>query len=239
MARHHEFLVQLENFRHESTVAAQYLYSGMAVQHAASKSSKLHSRLSETPSFWNVHMAATQTAVYVTLGRIFDTNSKYNIEALLNTFEANLNLFSRSSLEARKSEGTTKRPDWLDTYLMSAHYPTLEDVSRLRAHVNLHREFYDRAVKPVRHKYLAHREKQELSEVQELYGRGKVKELWKTVAFLISLYDALLQQHLNGRKPILRPIRHSVKTMYDHASERSGPHEMIVKEIRTLMERLQ
>jgi hypothetical protein len=67
MARHHEFLVQLENFRHETTIAAQYLYSHMAVQHAACKSSKLLSRLNETPSFWSVYMAATQTATYVTL----------------------------------------------------------------------------------------------------------------------------------------------------------------------------
>ena len=239
MARHHEFLVQLENFRHETTIAAQYLYSEMAVQHAASKSPKLLSRLNETPSFWNVHMAATQTAAYVTLGRIFDTKSNYNVDALLNTFEANLHLFSRSSLEARKSEGTTTRPPWLDEYLLSAHYPTTKDADRLRVHVKRHREFYDRAVKPVRHKYLAHREKQEHSEVQELYGRGKVKEFWKTVAFLLSLHDALLQQHINGRKPILRPIRHSVKNMYDHASDRSGPHERIVRETRALMERLQ
>ena len=239
MARHHEFLVQLENFRHETTIAAQYLYSHMAVQHAACKSSKLLSRLNETPSFWSVYMAATQTATYVTLGRIFDTKSPYNVDALLNTFEANLDLFSRSSLETRKSEGTTTRPPWLDDYLLRAHYPTTKDVDRLRDHVKRYREFYDRAVKPVRHKYLAHREKQELSEVQELYGRGKVKELWKTVAFLLSLYEALLQQHINGRKPILRPIRYSVKNIYDHASERSGPHERIVRETQTLMERLQ
>ena len=62
MARHHEFLVQLDNFRPETTVAAQYLYSGMAVEHAASKSAKLLERLNYTPRFWQVHLAATQAA---------------------------------------------------------------------------------------------------------------------------------------------------------------------------------
>jgi len=238
MTRHRELLVQLDNFRHETAVAAQYLYSEMAVQHAASKSSKLLARLNDTPRFWQVHIAATQTATYVTLGRIFDTKSNYNVDALLNCFEKDLPLFSRNSLEARKSEGHPERPEWLDAYLNRAHYPTQDDVERLKGHVKRHREFYDRAVKPVRHKYLAHREKQEQSDVQELYSQGKVKEMWRTVTFLLALHEALLQQHMNGRKPILRPIRYSVKTMYENADDRTGPHEAIVKETRQLMERL-
>ena len=238
MARHHQFLIQLENFRHETAVAAQYLYAEMAVQHAASRSEVLLNRLNDTPRFWQVHMAATQTAAYVTLGRIFDTKSNYNVDALLNTFEQDIQLFSRQALEARKSEGSTSRPDWLDAYLDRAHYPTSKDVERLRGHVVRHREFYDRAVKPVRHKYLAHREKQKQAEVQELYGRGKVKEMWKTVTFLLSLHEALLQQHMNGRKPVLRPIRYSVKSMYETPDDRTGPHEAIVKETKRLMDRL-
>jgi uncharacterized protein YbgA (DUF1722 family) len=238
MARHHQFLIQLENFRHETAVAAQYLYAQLAVQHAGSKSDKLLSRLNETPRFWKVHMAATQTAAYVTLGRIFDTTSNYNVDALLTTFEESLHLFSRQALAARKSEGSSKRPDWLDEYLNRAHYPTSKDVERLRDHIIRHREFYDRAVKPVRHKYLAHREKQEQSEVQELYGRGKVKEMWKTVTFLLALHEAMLQQYMNGRKPLLKPIRYSVKTLYENSDDRTGPHEAIVKETKRLMERL-
>jgi hypothetical protein len=238
MARHHQFLIQLENFRHETAIAAQYLYAEMAVQHAASKSDRLLIRLNDTPRFWQVHMAATQTAAYVTLGRIFDTKSNCNVDALLNSFESDLQLFSRQALEARKSEGSLKRPEWLDDYLNRSHYPDSRDVGRLRGHVVRYREFYDRAVKPVRHKYLAHREKQEPAEVQELYARGKVKELWKTTTFLLALHEALLQQYLNGRKPVLRPIRYSVKAMYEKTDERTGPHEAIVRETKRLMERL-
>lgn len=237
--RHHDFLLQLENFRHETEVAAQYVYSGMAVEYAASKSSKLLNRLNETPRFWQVHLEATQTAAYVTLGRIFDTKSNYNVDALLNSFAANLELFSLTSLEARKLDGHSTRPNWIDSYLDRAHYPTLKDVERLRGYVKRYREFYDRAVKPVRHKYLAHREKQEHFEVQELYAKGTVKEMWKTVTFLLTLHDALLQQHLNGRKPILRSLRHSVKSIFDNDQSRSDPHEAIVRDTRKLMDRLQ
>jgi hypothetical protein len=238
MTRHHDFLTQLENFRHETAIAAQYLYAEMAVQHAASKSRKLLRRLNNTPRFWGVHMAATQTAAYVTLARIFDTTSNFNVNALLNSFEANLQLFSRQALAGRKSEGSSNRPDWLEAYLNRAHYPTSKDVERLRTHVIRHRKFYDRAIKPVRNKYLAHREKQESTEVQALYGLGKVKEICKTVTFLLALHEALGEQYMNGRKPLLRPLRYSVKTIYERPGDRTSPHEAIVMETKRLMERL-
>ena len=97
ISRHKDFLVQLENFRHEAYVTAQYLYADMAVQHAASKSKKLLSRLNMSPRFWLAHAAASQEAAYIALGRVFDTKSKYNVNALLDAFEANLSLFQISS----------------------------------------------------------------------------------------------------------------------------------------------
>ena len=235
MSGSRDFEAQLLTFRTESGLAAQYLYAEMAVQHAASRSSRLLKRLNQTPLFWNVHLGATQVAAYIALGRIFDTTSRYNVDALLNAFERNINLFARAALEARKLEGTLSRPKWLDEYLAKAHYPTERDVARLRGHVARHRAFYNRAIKPVRHKVLAHRERYEHAEVQALYRQGKIKEMWKTVTFLLSLHEALWQQFVNGRKPVLRPIRHSVKAIYDREQNRTGIHEMIVRDTRKLM----
>jgi hypothetical protein len=236
MSDSRDFEAQLQTFRTESGLAAQYLYAEMAVQHAASRSSRLLNRLNQTPFFWNVHLGATQVAAYITLGRIFDTKSPYNVDALLNSFERNLDLFARAALEARKLEGTLSRPEWLDGYLTKSYYPTERDVARLRGHVTRHRAFYDRAIKPVRHKVLAHRERYEHAEVQALYRQGKVKEMWKTVTFLLSLHEALWQQFVNGRKPVLHPLRHSVKSIYDREQNRTGIHEMIVRDTRKLME---
>ena len=237
MPGHREFLSQLENFKHEADVAAQYLYSDMAVQHAASKSKKLLGRLNMTPTFWRTHMAGMQVAAYVALGRVFDTKSRYNIDSLLNAFESSLRDFSREALAARKREDRPTDPEWLPEYLEKSHYPTKRDVERLRKKVVEYREIYDRAVKPARHKYIAHREKTESAEVQALFAGGKVREHWRLVTFLYSMHEALWQQYANGRKPVLRPIRYSVKAIYDSGEEgRSGPHERIVSETRKLME---
>ena len=237
MAAHRQFLAQLDNFRHEAYVAAQYLYSDMAVQHAASKSRKLLNRLNMTPSFWMTHQAGMQVAAYVTIGRVFDTTSKYNINALLDSFDENLHEFSRAALADRKQEGRNEGCEWLEEYLQRAHYPDKRDVDRLRAKVAKYREIYERAVKPPRHKYIAHREKREHAEVQALFAAGKVRELWRLVTFLYAMYNALWEQYYNGRKPVIRPTRYSVRAIYDSKSEgRSGPHEIIISETRKLMQ---
>lgn len=236
MARHHDFLVQLDNFRHEAYSAAQYLYADMAVQHAASTSSRLLARLNMTPTFWLTHSAASQVAAYVCLGRVFDTNSRYNIDALLNSFEANLALFSKSALAERKRDGKAEDPPWLAAYLAKSHYPDAKDIARLRKKVAEYREIYDRAIKPVRHKYIAHREKQEHSEVQALFAQGKVRELWRMVTFLYTFYEALWQQFHNGSKAVLRPRRYSVKTIYFAKQHSSAPHEAVIAETKALMQ---
>lgn len=235
MASKRSFLDQLENFRREAYVAAQYLYSEMAVQHAASKSSRLLNRLNRTPRFWLTHGAACQEAAYLTLGRVFDTKSDFNVDALLNAFESNLLSFSREALSQRKRDGKAEEPSWLPEYLASAYYPTVKDVARLRLKVAEYRAVYDRAVKPARHKYIAHREKVDHAEVQQLFGGGKVKELWRLVTFLYSLYECLWNQYHNGRKAVLRPGRYSVKAIFGSKHHGSAPHEAVVAETKELM----
>jgi hypothetical protein len=71
--------------------------------------------------------------------------------------------------------------------------------------------------------------------VHALFAGGKVKELWRLVTFLYTLYNALWQQYHNGRRPILRPQRYSVKTIYDAKFHSNAPHEHIVSDTKKLM----
>lgn len=235
MTRHRNFEVQLENFRRESSIAAQYIYAQMAIQHAASKSDKLLGRLNDAPRFWTSCGAAFQSAAYICFGRIFDVNSRYNVDALLNSMQQNLALFQREALARRKRDGRAVDPEWLDEYLAKAHYPTNRDVEHLRSMVAKYRAVYERAIKPARNKYLAHREKEEKAEVKALFSGGTVRELWRLASFLVQLNEVLWQQLHNGRKPVFRSRRHSVKAMYRAERNSSDPHEMMVADVRRLM----
>jgi hypothetical protein len=169
------------------------------------------------------------------LGRIFDTKSRYTLESLLDSMEANLHIFQTQELAKRKLDGRAEEPEWLAGYLKKAHYPTVKDVVSLRKKVAPYRAIYERAVKPARHKYLAHREKQDHEEVKALFASGSAKDLWLLTTFLVQLHDQLWGLLHNGRKPRFRQLRYSVRSIFDKPSESSRPQERIVREVSKLM----
>ena len=236
MTRHRSFEIQLENFRRESATAAQYIYAEMAIQHAASKSKKLLNRLNNTPTFWLSCSAALQASAYISLGRIFDTKSNYNVDALLDAMEKNLELFQREGLASRKRNGSEIDPPWLQEYLEHAYYPTIKDIRRLRAMVEKYRVIYERAIKPARNKYLAHREKEDHDEVRALFAGGTVRDLWRLTTFLYQLYELLWEQLHNGRRPVFRSLRYSVKSIYDASNQKSSPQERMVSDVKAIMQ---
>ena len=236
MSQHRQFTVQLENFGNEAKNAASYVYGEMAVQHAASKSRRLLNRLNRTPTFWLFSAAAFQTVAYISFGRIFDHNSRYNVDVLLNTAEREIALFQRSALAERKRDGKATDPPWLQDYLNKAFYPALRDFKQLRAKVVQHRAVYERIIRPARNKYIAHRERHGHAEVQQLFGRGKLRELWRLTTFLLQLNKALWELLHNGRKPRFRPMRYSIRSIYDSKSSRTSAHEYIVHDVKKLMQ---
>ena len=234
-----DFVTQLENFRQEANVAAVYVYSDMTVQHAASRSKKLLACLNRTPDFWRAHAAASQTGAYICLGRVFDTKSKFNVNALIDSFEVNLGMFSRAALEARKRDAFLPQDSWrLSGYLNEAHYPSDADVRYLRSRVAAYRAIYVRAFQPARHKYLAHREKHTREEVSEVFGRGTVRDIWRTVVFLQALYLALSEQWMNGRRPVIRIRKYSIASLYGATDRSNTPAARIVAETKALMKEL-
>jgi len=226
---------QLENLDNESNIIASYIYAEMAIQHAASQSKSLLNRLNSTPTFWITCSAALQSAAYIALGRVFDLKSPYNLAELLASMESNLSLFSREALADRKRASGFTDESRLAEYVASAHVLNIEDIRRLRRSVDRHRAIYDRAIMPVRHQYLAHRQVRDRTRIANLYARGKVKEFWHLSSYLVRLHQALWNQLHNGRQPYLRLSRYSPKVMYDSPSAASGPHERIVRDTRELM----
>ena len=230
-----DFAKQLENLELEATVIANYVYAEWAMHHAASKSKKLLSVLNRTPTIWKTIHASLQTSAYLALGRVFDLKSPYNIEALLASMELDIAVFSTSSLGIRKASSGFSDPTKLRTYLSTAHALTRDDIGKLRRAVKRRRDVYDRAIMPVRHQYLAHRQAHRGS-AQALYAKGKVKEMWQLSRFLQHFYNQLWMLYHNGHKPELRGApRYSPKIMYDKPSPESGPQERTVRDVRELM----
>ena len=150
--------------------------------------------------------------------------------------ESNIHIFQREALATRKCDGKTDDPEWLDEYLQYAYYPSVKDVVSLRGKVAKWRIVYERAVKPARNKYLAHREKADHAEVQALYAGGTIRELWRLTIFLHQLNEVLWEQLHNGKKPIFLSLRHSVKSIYDAKRQSNALHESIIADVKKLMQ---
>ncbi len=208
-----QFEQELEVFREEAQAATQFFYAYLAVHAVAADHKPVYLLLKTAPLFWNTNLGALQTATFIALGRVFDQSLNHNLDRLLRIAQDNPTIFSKAALGARRQGDRSSPPEWLADYVRDAYVPVAVDFRRLRAHVCKHRKVYESKYRDLRRKFFAHRELSDRSEIDALFGKTNIRELQRMLAFLGSLYEALWQLFFNGRKPVLRPQRYSVKRM--------------------------
>ncbi|MES2583200.1 MAG: hypothetical protein V4627_10830 [Pseudomonadota bacterium] len=214
-----DFEDQLELFRTESQSALQFFYAWDGTHAIAAKDKAVVRLLNEAPLFWNTTLGALQASTFVALGRVFDPDTNnHSVTRLLALAHANLDIFSKDALAARKRKLSTNADEWLPEYLRSVYVPTNEDFRRLKRHVALRRKMYEQKYRPLRHKVFAHRGVATRAEVGELFARVDLRELRQLLVFLGRLYETLWELYFNGHKPTLRPSRFSVSRMLEQAS---------------------
>ena len=127
----------------------------------------------------------------------------------------NLKIFSKEALGRRRQGTDPEPPEWLEGYLRNVFEPTPEDFRRLKRHVKKWRKIYENNYRDLRHKIFAHKEVSEKEQTDALFSKTNIRELQRMLSFLRSFHEALWQLFNNGRKPVLRPNRYSVKQMRD------------------------
>lgn len=238
MTADEKFKHELEVFRTEGESGTQFFYAYLAVHAIAYENELVHSLLNKTPLFWNTCLGALQTAAFIALGRVFDQQSRHNVDRVLRIAQDNPQIFSKEALARRKYDGKGERPDWLDDYLKNVYEPTPADFRRLRAHVKRRRKLYEANYRDVRHNFFAHKAVSDPAEAALLFSKGTNRELQQLFTFLGSLHDALWELFYNGRKPVLRPLRYSVTRMRKVPSPRyrSGSvQEQVLREAENFL----
>lgn len=200
-----EFGHVLEVFRHEADAATQFLYAYLAVHEVAADHKAIDRLLNTAPLFWNTSLGALQTALFITLGRIFDAEAKHSVHQLLSAAQSSHHLFSKQALGDRKRCASSNASEWLNDFLRDVHVPTVTDFRTLRKEVEIWRNIYFKNYRDVRRKYFAHREVSESEEVAALFAKTTIIELKQMLAFLRGLHNALQDLFLYGRQPIIRP----------------------------------
>jgi HEPN superfamily AbiU2-like protein len=200
-----EFEKELEIFRTEEETAQQYFFSYLSIRDLAGKNDDVLNVINTTPLFWvTVHHAMLLSA-FVALGRIFDQNSRHNIDRLISVASKNLSFFSKAALQARKqSDGLTQQQ--AANYVADAHQLTVLDLRTLRKEIARWRGIYQKHYRDVRDKVFAHKALSNLTQINELLAKTNIDQMKRLFAFLNALYSALWEQFHNGRQPLLHVI---------------------------------
>lgn len=208
-----KFEHELEVFRTESEAASQFFYAYLTVHAVAAERNGVYRALNEAPLFWNTSLGALQTATFIALGRVFDQKSPHNLDKVLRIAQDNRDVFSKAALGRRKQGKAPDPPSWLADYLTDVYEAKPEDFRQIRGHVKKWRKVYDDNYRDLRNKLFAHKEASGGLQTKALFAKTNIREMQRMLAFLGALHDALQQLFLNGRKPVLRPRRYSLRRM--------------------------
>jgi len=209
-----QFLAELEAFRVDSESAAQFFYTFQTIHYMASQDQRLLTRMNWNPMFWNTTLGALRDSSLSALGRVFDQDGKsHNIRRLLKFAQDHPQVFSKSALRTRKLVEMKDAPDLVDDYVQAAYEPTADDWRRLRKHVSKWEAVYRANYRAIRHKVVAHRERITEVERTDLFAKTSYVELEKVCAFLDAFHEALWQLYHNGRRPVIKYRRYSLRSI--------------------------
>ncbi len=135
--------------------------------------------LNRTPLSWILIRHSLQVTLFITLGRIFDLDSDaFSVDDLLKCCIENIDIFSLENLRERKLEGQIGRePEWLQEYIQKAYCPNEGDFQQLRGETTKHRKVFEAIYKPIRHKLIAHTDKEYMNKADKLWAETNIGEL--------------------------------------------------------------
>jgi len=199
-----EFRHELEVFGNEVEEAIQCFYAEQTIHNLAREDENVYHALNRNPPFWNLACRALQANAIIVLGRIFDRDSRaHTLNRLLQLATQNPSIFSKGALEKRNLPQAGKHTA---EFMRTAYIPKKRDFQRLQKYADKQRAIYNGHYLDLRNKFFAHRERGDLTAA---FATANIRRLGRLLVFLDQLQDALWQLFMNGRKPVLRPARHS------------------------------
>jgi hypothetical protein len=186
-------------------ILASFLFWRM-IQNRTASEDELLDALNKTPLSWIFTRHSLQVTLFITLGRVFDIgNDAFSVDDLLKCCIEEIDIFSHEKLRSRKIDDKNgNEPEWLPQYIENAYEPTKEDFNRLRGEVTKRRKVFEAVYRPIRHKLIAHNDKEYMDKADELWAETNIQELEDIIWFLNDLKETLFDSFYNGWKPELK-----------------------------------
>lgn len=233
-----EFKAELDIVSNE-VFEAKYIYHVMEeINDLVQTDHAIRVAMNEQPMFWQGHRAASQAALFMCMGRIFDMNDATNsIHRLIRTVRTNLQVFSKAALGARRM-GFGPKPFWFDDYMADVWEPqTAADLRFLKDALKPHMAEFERVYRPIRHQVYGHLLMSDAQAGIDLFPQTNREAVGHILDFLHDLVDSITDLYLNGRKPVLgvrnfkeydQRIRHDPRKVLSRLAEHIVVDEDII-----------
>jgi len=189
-----------KHFENEVTALAQSYYAWKSINNIASGNEDIYHGLHDTAICWNIILHSLQTTFFITLGRIFDTDTKvFSVHSYLRSYINNPEWFTPDALRIRK--GWPKRedePEWYQEYLSKAYYPKPEDFIEFKKLIKPYQVRYESVYKPIRHNLMAHKNFEMLESFNDLFKGTDISILEGMILFLYQLHSSIFDLIYNG-----------------------------------------
>jgi hypothetical protein len=190
----------LKIFRNEVTTASQAFYAWKAINNIASSNIEIHHALNKNALSWNIIAHSLQSTFFITLGRLFDIDGEaFSIHALLRACIGNIDQFSKEALRKRKiKDQKGQAPSWLNEFIEAAYVPVKKDFQMLRGEISKKQKEYEDVYRPIRNQIIAHKDKQTIDNVDELFGKTKAEQIDEILQFLYQIEMIIFNLLANG-----------------------------------------
>jgi len=191
----------------------RFFYAYRAINDVLGDDEKALNIISRTPEIWDTISFALEASFFIALTRIFDEKPKtHNVGRLLQIAKSNIDIFSAKALETRKRKSSANANEWIGDFMGEIYVPINKDFQRLEKYLEKYRNI-SKTYKIIRHNIFGHRQRLNLNDIYKLYSKTNFHEIEKLLVFLKRLYDSLLMLFHDGRRPLLRPMRFSIKRL--------------------------
>jgi AbiU2 len=197
-----EDIRQLLNiFRNELNTAGQSFYAWKAINNLASSSKEIYNLLNKNSLSWNIINRSLINTFFITLGRIFDTDKEsFSVHAFMRACINNIEQFSKESLRKRRIVDLKgDNPYWLDKFIEESYVPVAKDFQMLRGETSKQQKEYENIYKPIRHKIIAHTDKETIEIANELFNKTNIEQIEGFLQFLYQIEMIVFNLLENGR----------------------------------------
>jgi hypothetical protein len=122
--------------------------------------------------------------------------------------------------------------------LKTARVPTEADLKRLHTISKRHRRTYETQFAPLRNRHIAHSDVMTDADRAAMFQRTHIPDLEKLIMFLNQFREALRGLYYDGRRPVMRRMRWSVRSLVAKKIRELNQlpdHEFIVSETRKML----